>query len=130
MFTYFRERKYDIICLQETYITKDVSEGWEKECGGKLIYNECTSHSSGQVILFRNGVTISEVNIVYNSRRILITKFEMVSNQIAAVNVYAPAGSQEKKKSVFDELACAVKDINVDHILVCGDLNCVFKKMI
>ena len=30
MFTYFRERKYDTICLQETYISKDVSEGWEK----------------------------------------------------------------------------------------------------
>ena len=96
MFTYFRERKYDMICLQETYITKDVSEGWEKEWGGKLIYNECTSHSSGLVSLFRNGVTINEVNIVYNSRRILITNFEMVSNQIAVVNVYAPAGSQEK----------------------------------
>ena len=37
-----------------------------------------------------------EVNIVYNSRRILITKFEMMSNQIAVVNVYVPAGSQEK----------------------------------
>ena len=87
MFTYLRQRKYDIICLQETYTTKDVSEGWGKEWGGKLIYNECTSHSSGQVILFRNGVTINEVNIVYNSGRILITKFKMVSNQIAVVNV-------------------------------------------
>ena len=83
--------------MQETYITKDVSEGWEKEWGGRQIYNECTYHSSGQVILFRNGVTINEVNIVYNSRRILITKFEMVSNQNAVVNVYAPAGSQEKE---------------------------------
>ena len=96
MFTYFRERKYDIICLQETYITKDVSEGWEKEWDGRQIYNECTYHSSGQVILFRNGVTINEVNIEYNSRRILITKFEMVSNQNAVVNVYAPVGSKEK----------------------------------
>ena len=96
MFTYFRERKYDIICLQETYITKDVSEGWGKESGGKLIYNECTYHRSGQVILSRNGVTIYEVNIVYNSRRILMTKFEMVSNQNAVVNVYAPARSQER----------------------------------
>ena len=128
MFTYFRERKYDIICLQETYITKVVSEGWEEEWVGKLIYNECTSDSSGQVILFRNGVTINEVNIVYNSRRILITKFEMVSNQTAVVNVYAPAGSHEKK-SFIDELACAIKDINVDYILVCGDFNCVLKKI-
>ena len=95
VFTYFRERKYDIICLQETYITKDVSDGWEKEWGGKLISNDFTSHSSGQVILFRKGV-IKNVNIVYNSRRILITKFEIVSNQIAVVNAHAPARSQEK----------------------------------
>ena len=115
-----------LFVCRETYVTKDVSEGWEKEWGGKLIYNECTSHSSGQVILFRNGVTINEVNIVYNSRRILITKFEMVSNQNAVVNVYAPAGSKGKK-SFFDELACAIKDINVDYILVCGDLNCLKK---
>ena len=95
VFTYFRERKYDIICLQETYITKDVSDGWEKEWGGKLISNDFPSHSSGQVILFRKGV-IKDVNIVYNSRRILITKFEIVSNQIAVVNAHAPARSQEK----------------------------------
>ena len=43
VFTYFRERKYDIICLQETYITKDVSDGWKKEWGGKLISNDFTS---------------------------------------------------------------------------------------
>ena len=95
--------------MQETYITKDVSEGWEKEWGGKLIDNECTSHSSGQVILFRNGVTINEVNIVYNSRRILITKFEMVSNQIAVVNVYAPAGSQGKKSLFLTNLPVLLK---------------------
>ena len=43
VFSYFTERKYDIICLQETYITKDVSDGWKKEWGGKLISNDFTS---------------------------------------------------------------------------------------
>ena len=33
----------------------------------------------------------------------------------------------KKKISFFDELACAIKDINVDYILVCGDFNCVLK---
>ena len=27
----------------------------------------------------------------------------------------------------FDELACAIKDINVDYIFLCGDFNCVLK---
>ena len=64
-----------------------------KRWGGKLISNDFTSHISDQVIfLFRKGV-IKDVNIVYNSGRILITKFEIVSNQITVVNVYAPARS-------------------------------------
>ena len=41
-------RSNGIICLYETYITKDVSGGWEKEWGGKLISNDFTSQSSGQ----------------------------------------------------------------------------------
>ena len=48
VFSYFKERRYDIICLQETYITKDVSGGWEKGWGGKLISNDFSSQSSGQ----------------------------------------------------------------------------------
>ena len=64
------------------------------------------------------------MNIVYNCRRILMTQFEMMSNQIAVVNVCAPTGSQEK--SLY-ELADAIKNINVDYILVCGDFNCVLK---
>ena len=49
-----------------------------------------------------------------------------MSNQIAVVNVYAPAGSQGKNV-FFDELADAIKNINVDYIVVCGDFNCVLK---
>ena len=65
---------------------------------------------------------------MYNSRRILIAKFEIVSNQIAVVNVHDPARSQEKMSLFFFffyELAGAMKNINVDYILVCGGFNCV-----
>ena len=46
--------------------------------------------------------------------------------------MYAPAGSHKTTTTttitkVFDELACAIKDINVDYMLVCGDFNCVLK---
>ena len=50
----------------------------------------------------------------------------MMSNQVAVVNVCAPAGSQEKN-SFFHELADAIKNINVDYMLVCGDFDCVLK---
>ena len=34
----------------------------------------------------------------------------------------------KKKKYFLDELSCAIKDINVDYMLVCRDFNCVLKK--
>ena len=34
LFTFLKEKRYDVICLQETYITKTVSEDWKKEWGG------------------------------------------------------------------------------------------------
>ena len=87
------------------------------ELSSKYIYNACTSHSSGQVILFRNGVTINEVNIVYNSRRILITKYEMVRNQIAVVNMYAPAGSQGEEKKKMTNLPVLLKILLLTWII-------------
>ena len=33
-----RQRKYDIICLQETHVTKTVSDVWVKEWGGELYF--------------------------------------------------------------------------------------------
>ena len=76
-----------------------------------MISNDFTSHSSGQVILFRNGV-INNINIVYSFRRIRITEFEMVSKQIAVGNVYVPAGSRQKYL-LKNELACAINHYHV-----------------
>ena len=34
-----RQRKYDIICLQETHVTKTVSDVWMKEWGGVIFFD-------------------------------------------------------------------------------------------
>ena len=48
----------------------------------------------------------------------------MVSNQIAVVTCMLLLDHK-----FVDELACAIKDVNVDYMLVCGDFNCVVKKL-
>ena len=52
-----------------------------------------------------------------------------MSQQIAVLNVNAPARSQEKNVFFFvlDKLADAMKNINADYILVCEDFNCILK---
>ena len=51
MFRYFKQQYYDIICLQETHLTKQDIPIWEKQWGGKIIYVEGTAPNQGEMIL-------------------------------------------------------------------------------
>ena len=51
MFRFFKQQHYDIICQQETHLTKQDIPIWEKQWGGKIIYVEGTAHSQGEMIL-------------------------------------------------------------------------------
>ena len=44
MFSYFKQQHYDIICLQETHLTKQDIPIWEEQWGGKIICVEGTAH--------------------------------------------------------------------------------------
>ena len=51
-FRFLKQKRYDIIFLQETGITKDASDEWMREWKNGFIYHENTTRSLGQVILF------------------------------------------------------------------------------
>ena len=68
LFRTLKSKKYDIVCLQETFITNEVKDVWEKEWGGDLIFFPGTSNSLGQVILFKHQFPF-KVNIELLSER-------------------------------------------------------------
>ena len=89
LFRMFKEKKYDVICLQETYVTKDAVEQWKTEWGGGLIYSEGTNHSRGQVILIKKQFPyVWSAEVV--SERILVIKVTIGNKITAIVNAYAP----------------------------------------
>ena len=53
VFRTLKEKKCDVICLQETYIVKKDFEQWKKEWGGEMMFFEGTNHGRGQIILLR-----------------------------------------------------------------------------
>ena len=53
IFRFLKENRYDIVCVQELYATKEVVETWRTEWGGELISNTFSSRSSGQLILLK-----------------------------------------------------------------------------
>ena len=51
IFQILKRKNVDIACLQESYITENVSKEWEKEWGGNILFCEGTNHGRGQLIL-------------------------------------------------------------------------------
>ena len=66
-FYFFKQRKFDIICLQETHITESVKDEWKSEWKNGLVYNAGTPKSLGQVILFSN--KFSDITVVASTTR-------------------------------------------------------------
>ena len=90
LFHNFRKDKYDIICLQETYITnKDISL-IKKEWSHGFHLAEGTNKSKGLLTLFGKNVNETSLTLKLVNERCLISYVHTDSTKIAIVNVYAP----------------------------------------
>ena len=123
LFRQFKQKKFDVVCVQESHVTKEVIESWRKEWGGEIVYYEGTNHSKGQLILLRNNFPY-EYSIEKQSARILAIRIKDQSKETAIFNIYAPNSSPEIG-DFFHELTETVEEVNVPRKIICGDFNCV-----
>lgn len=121
LFYKFSKERYDIICLQETYITHNDIIQWELEWGGKIFYSTATNHSKGQVILVRKHFPY-EVNCTLSTQRIVAIEVHLEENNLHIVNVYGPNAEDEKAAFFRDVYICKE---NSNNEIICGDFNCV-----
>lgn len=123
IFKNFREKKYDVICIQESYITKNVSSQWKQEWGGDMVYCEGTNHGRGQLILIRKQFPY-EWSLEIERDRLLSIKIKADNKEISVFNVYAPCATRETK-DFFSYVKEAVNECESDFKIVCGDFNAV-----
>ena len=120
--------KFDICCLQETYITQEKALAWKSGWNGELFFSCGGQHSKGQVILIRAGLNVSSVSVTVNTERILGVKLSSEGQVFHIINVYAPVVSTEKRKflSELSEIIDGItKEHGVDNLILCGDFNMV-----
>ena len=123
LFKFIKKQKYNVVCLQETHVTKEVVDQWSKEWGrGSIIYNESTANSCGQMILLCEN--IEKYNTLYNSRRILAVDVELLEKKLTIVNVYAPNNNTDKI-TFFEELGTVISNLDLASLVICGDFNTV-----
>ena len=123
---WLKERKYDIIFLQETYSTDEVEDIWRTQWQGELFFSHGTNHSCGVMILVRNDLEFNLKTIqVDNEGRYITMEAEVQSSNFLFVNIYAPNKVQEQCQ-FFDKLNKTIEDlvVNDEHkIVIGGDFN-------
>lgn len=74
LFFWLKQKKFDIILLQETYLTDNLLAKIQKEWDGKIMLNAGTEHSKGSAILFRKDLKFEIMNThMSDDSRILLT---------------------------------------------------------
>ena len=86
VFRYLKEKKPDIVTLQETYITDSVIDEWNKQWKGHFFCSTGTVHSNGLITLVNSKLAYDSAECVYNSARILIIKIVIDSITYAIIN--------------------------------------------
>ena len=124
MFTYFKEKRVDIICVQESHITEKDVPMWERQWGGRILHNEGTGRKKGELILvskfFKGDVKLEE-----KDDRLLIAAVQAEDIKFTLINIYAPNENTEKI-DFFDKLQTKLKAVYAEeNIILMGDFNTV-----
>ena len=131
VFTFFHIRKFDIMCLQETFwdddfVTNSVSTKWDGEIYFSNFQGITTKQSKGVAILFRHGLDLkidSATEIIKG--RALEVHFETEDNNFRIFSLYAPNNVHDRSK-FFQDISTSLTGVATDdNTIVAGDYNVV-----
>ena len=119
-------RKYDVSCLQETFITEKKYDTWKKEWHGTFFHFSCSSNSKGQILLINDKLKIDiQPKLLRADERVIASELVIDKNKYCIINVYAPNKSKEKQV-FFKDLGNFLNKLNPEYrVFICGDFNTV-----
>ena len=127
LFRTFKSKNFDVICLQESHITKKDTHMIQTEWGSLFHLSEGSEDSKGILTLFnkrfKNHPTTSSVM----NDRCLVSRISIDDTRFCFINVYAPCIRKEQPH-FLDMVKGVVKSEANDldqHIILLGDFNIV-----
>ena len=120
-----RNKKYDVIAVQESHLTNREKNMITKEWGDNFHFSAGTNRSKGLITLFGRNIKKEETELIKISDRMIISKIKKGDAYIHIVNVYGPCIDSEK----INFVDCFKKEVeNLDsasHLVTMGDFNIV-----
>ena len=127
LFNSFKSKDFDIICLQETYLTNKEINRIQNEWGSLVHLSESVGRSKGIVTLFNKRLRDYKISSSFSNSRCLISKITFENSEFMVVNVYAPC-VQAEKQGFLEMVKNAIKTESKNddyHVVLAGDFNMV-----
>ena len=129
IFTWCKEKKAEIVFLQETYSSRDVEDKWTAEWNGQCIYSHGTPHSKGVMILVNASLDMDLKAVVCDSDgRYILLDCILQGLRVILCNIYFPVRSKEKEQiQVLKKIEEELRELNKDRlsIIMGGDFNMI-----
>ena len=124
IFSYLKNQKTTLYCLQETFSKEDDEKIWSAEWGGQIIFSHGSDHSRGVCILLSANSGFS-LNTVYADRdgRYIIAKVNIGDEQLFVINIYAPNKGAEQELFIRNLGANLISKTDITKIIIAGDWN-------
>jgi exonuclease III len=125
VFTWLKEKDYNIYCLQETHSTVLDEVLWKKNWVGKIYFSHGQRNSKGVMVLINNNFD-PNVQLVQTDPqgRWIILNMLLDNKHIWLINLYGPNNDDP---SFFDNIYKNVSTLQatLDSIIIVGDFNTV-----
>ena len=127
IFFWLKNRKYDVIFLQETFLTIELEKDVKKDWNGYIEHNFSDSvHSRGVSILLNSDLDVNIVNVHKSADGIILLINLIVNGEsFTFVNIYAP-NKTKMQSDFFKRISSWIPmySQNSNNILIAGDMNC------
>ncbi len=126
LFQWLKDKKYDIICLQETFCTKNFIPNFDRDWQGPVYHSVSdTNHGRGVCIMVRKGFEFKLINkhISDDGRRILLN-IDINGNVLCITNIYGP-NNENVRCDFLKKVNTWVRQYTstLDNIIITGDFN-------
>ena len=123
IFSWVKDKKASVVCLQETHSSKEVEKDWEDEWGGKCYFSHHSTRSAGVCVMFKQGLDFTvHDSIIDSDGRYIILDVSLYKQRVTLTALY---GFNTDNADFFHEILCKVMTFSNTSFLFCGDWNVV-----
>ena len=125
LFQYIRSKKYNIACLQDVHIDRNMYSYVKAEWGYNIILSakEGTNASRGVMILINSNFSCDVGQIITDpDGNFVIMELKVLDKKITLASIYGP---NEDKPQFYRNLKQKISDFGNDKVIICGDWNLV-----